>query len=254
MAQIDDFLELVHKRRSIRRFTSEAVSHEQIENILEAARWAMSGANAQPWEFVVVTDAETRAKIAASWYESHTEMYAIEHTRQPEFRLPPLREFATETNFKDASVLIIVLGDRRAHQASVLASHYLCGGEGPEATYLRSIANATQNMHLAATAQGLGAKWISITAVWSCAIKDILGIPDILEVHTIVAVGHPAYDSVPGNRRSLKEIVHFERYDTRKYRSGTDIYAFVKSLREKTSPAYRQGFLPETDADNKLDK
>jgi 5,6-dimethylbenzimidazole synthase len=245
MAQIDDFLELVHKRRSIRRFTDEAVTPRQIENILEAARWAMSGADAQPWEFVVVTDEDVRDKIAASWYESHTEMYAIEHTRQPEFRLPPLREFATQPNFKDAPVLIVVLGDRRTHQASVMASHYLCGGEGSESTYLSNIANATQNMHLAAAAQGLGAKWISITAVWGCAIKDILGIPDILEVHTIVAVGRPAYDSVPGNRRDLKEMTHFERYDKKKYRSGIDIYAFVKSLREKTTPAYRQGFLPE---------
>ena len=45
---IDGFLDLVHTRRSIRRFKNEAVPEELLEKILEAGRWAMSGANAQP--------------------------------------------------------------------------------------------------------------------------------------------------------------------------------------------------------------
>ena len=51
---IKDFLELAKKRRSIRHFKPDPVTEEFIEQILEAARWAMSGANGQPWEFIVV--------------------------------------------------------------------------------------------------------------------------------------------------------------------------------------------------------
>jgi nitroreductase len=46
---IEQFLELAKKRRSIRRFKPDPVPDEIIQKILEAARWAMSGANGQPW-------------------------------------------------------------------------------------------------------------------------------------------------------------------------------------------------------------
>ena len=61
---IDGFLELARKRRNIRRFKPDLIPDECIEKILEAARWAQSGANAQPWEFIVVKDKDTKDKIA----------------------------------------------------------------------------------------------------------------------------------------------------------------------------------------------
>jgi 5,6-dimethylbenzimidazole synthase len=243
VSEIDTFLELVQGRRSIRRFKTDPVPQECIEKVLESARWAMSGANAQPWEFVVVKDSALRKQLEDSWFEPHKEMYAIEQTRLPQLRLPPLRRFATQPSYKGAPVLIVVLGDRRTLQASVLGGRFLCGSEGPEATYLKNMANATQNMHLAAAALGLGAKWISVTAVWADAIKDILDIPRILEVHTIVALGYPAYESVAGYRRPLQDIVHFDRYDRSKYRPGEEVYKFVEGLRGKTETAYTQGFI-----------
>ena len=53
-----DFLELFYKRRSIRKFTEEPVSHEDLVSLLKAGMSAPSGMNAQPWEFVVVTEPE----------------------------------------------------------------------------------------------------------------------------------------------------------------------------------------------------
>ena len=58
----DGLLELVKTRRSIRRFKPEPVPDEYINRIIEAARWAPSGFNSQPWEFVVVKKPELRAK------------------------------------------------------------------------------------------------------------------------------------------------------------------------------------------------
>jgi len=54
----DGFLELVKKRRSIRLFKPDAVPDEYIDKIIEAARWAPSGANVQPWEFLVIKKPE----------------------------------------------------------------------------------------------------------------------------------------------------------------------------------------------------
>jgi len=73
----------------VRRFKKDEVPEETLEKILEAGRWAMSGANAQPWEFVVVRDAEMRAKVVDSWPAPNQEAYVIEQTRVPEVRQPP---------------------------------------------------------------------------------------------------------------------------------------------------------------------
>ncbi len=55
--------EAIEQRRSIRRYKSDEVSDEMIRELIEAARWAPSGTNSQPWRFVIVKDADMRAKI-----------------------------------------------------------------------------------------------------------------------------------------------------------------------------------------------
>lgn len=60
---VKNFLELAKARRSVRRYRPDPVPEELIEQVLEAARWAPSGMNMQPWEFVVLTDEELRRQI-----------------------------------------------------------------------------------------------------------------------------------------------------------------------------------------------
>jgi len=62
----------------------------------------------------------------------------------------------------------------------------------------------------------------------------------VLDIHTVVPIGYPAYEPEPPYRRELSEIVHFEKYDRSKYRSGDDIVKFLYELRGHTKPAYRQ--------------
>jgi nitroreductase len=245
LMQIDNFLELAQSRRSVRRFKPDPVPLELLEKILEAGRWAMSGANAQPWEFVVVQNADTRDKLAQSWFEPHKEMYAIEQLRIAELRLPPLREFATTAAFKGAPVIIVVIGDRRTYQASVLGVNFLATEGAPDAIYLKNIANATHNLHMAASAAGLGAMWISITRMWADEIKRILDIPSILEVHTMIALGYPFYSPKCAGRRPLAEIVHYNKYGHNKLRSAADIQNFIRELRNTTEKPYQQGYMPE---------
>ncbi len=236
--QIDDFLELVHRRRSARKFKPNAIPAADIEKMIEAARWAMSGANAQPWEFVVIDDEAVKARIVGSWLEPRKEVFACEQARLPEMRHPNFRNLEVSPGFKDAPVFIIVLGDRRTYQATVLAANYLWGEGGTDATYLKNVGNATQNLHLAAAALGLGSQWVSVSRIWGQAIKEILGIPDILDVHTLVAVGYPAYEPKPGVRRPLADILHRNAYDMCKYRSGKDIIHYIRELRQATKASY----------------
>ncbi|MCL2707033.1 MAG: nitroreductase family protein, partial [Dehalococcoidia bacterium] len=231
-------LELVHKRQSTRIFRPDVVAPGDIEKMLEAARWAMSGANAQPWEFVVVDDAEVKKHILTSWPEARKETYDIEQTRLPELRHPNFHNLEASPGFKDAHVFIIVLGDRRVYQATVLAANYLWGEGGTDSTYLKNIGNATHNLHLAAAALGLGTQWVSVNRIWGETLKQILGIPDIFDVHTLVAVGYPASPPRTGYRRPLKHMVHLNHYETEKYRSAEEIRQFIYELRQSTRASY----------------
>lgn len=240
--QIEALLELLKQRRSIRRFKPDPIPDGYLEKILEAGRWAMSGANAQPWEFIVVRDRQTRNKIAEAWLEPRRESYSIEQTHIEELRHPQFIRPPTAPTFTDAPVLIVVLGDRRTLQASVLSTNFLPGEGVPGAAYLKNVANATQYLHLAVAALGLGSQWVSINNMMEHSLKAILAVPAMLDIHTIVAVGYPAYEPKPAYRRELDEIVHFEQYDSRKYRSGEDVVKFVRNLRGKTESAYRPEF------------
>lgn len=86
MMQIDEFLELARKRHSIRKFKPDPVPDDYVRKILEAARWAMSGANGQPWEFIVVKDPVTKRKMGEAFQYYHNNQIVAEMTRLPEYR------------------------------------------------------------------------------------------------------------------------------------------------------------------------
>lgn len=235
-----DFFELVRKRRSIRKFKPDPVPDEYIEKIIEAARWAMSGANAQPWEFIVVKNKETKDKIVDFFTEHRNQAWDIEKTRIKELRHNSFVEGPPGVpGFKDAPVFIVLCGDPRTVQASVLITHFLPNEGGPMAHFLKNMANATQILHLAAAALELGSQWVSINTTTEARLKVLLDVPEELAIHTIVPIGYPAGEPPPPYRRNLKEIIHFEKYDRAKYRSGDDIYNFLLALRQRTKPAYK---------------
>ncbi|MCL2679540.1 MAG: nitroreductase family protein [Dehalococcoidia bacterium] len=238
---LDEFLALAKARRSTRRFKPDAVPDEALQKILEAGRWAMSGANGQPWEFVVVRDAGIRKQVLDSWREPMNEAWFVEETRVPEIRHHHLREPLSEPSFSDAPVLIAIVGDRRTYQATVLGASFLINEGAADAIYIKNMANAAQNMHLAAAAAGLASEWISVNRLWGQTLKKVLNVPEILEIQTLAAVGYPAYTPNPSYRRPLEDIVHYDKYDRDKYRSGEDVVRYLASLRENTAAPYRQG-------------
>lgn len=237
--EIDDLIKFLKKRRSIRRLCPDPIPDEYIEKMIEAARWSPSGANAQPWEFIIVKDPNTINSIAKAYQQERHEQYVIEQTRVPEVRhhqlvSPP----NTPPTFKDAPVLIVVCGDKRTFQGTILATRFT-GAEGsPDGTYLKNMGNAVYSLMLAATALGLGSQWVSISTVCQNRLRPILDVPPMIEIHTIVPVGYPAYKPAPSYRRELNEIIYFEKYDTSKYRSAEEIVEFIQELRGRTKAAY----------------
>ncbi len=237
---INEFLEFAKKRRSIRSFKPDPVPDEYIEKMLEAARWAPSAINAQPWEFIVVKDRGTRNKITKIIEEPWQRSFDIEKTRVSEVRHPWLVREQQGTNeaWGDAPVFIVLCADPRATQAFMLIDNFFPLEGGHKAILFKSMANPVLILQFAAAACGLGSLWVSVHSTSEVALKELLGVPIELSLQTIVPVGYPTREPPPSWRRELSEMVHYEKYDLAKYRSGDDIFNFLVDHRNRFRPIY----------------
>lgn len=240
----ESFLELTHARRSIRKLLPDPIPEGSLEKIMECGRWAMSGGNSQPWEFIVITDPDTKIKMAEIWAEYMKEFKEIELTRAPEIQHPLFYRPAGLPNWKDAPALIGIIGDRRKTQINVLHPNYYGaeGGDSINASYYKALGNAGMMMHLAARSLGLASHWTSLERPVELEYMRLLNIPNELELHSLVMVGYPAFDGGPGYRRELSEIVHYEKYNPELFRTAKDlreeILASRAAVRAAESKAY----------------
>jgi len=233
---IDQFLELVKKRRSIRQFKADPVPDEYIQKIVDAGRWAMSGANGQPWEFIVIRDKEVMRQLYEAGAESERQTAALETSRTQEMRQPWYRDLPNTvppSRFSAAPVIIAVLGDPRTAQATVL-------NRLTDRRWVldENIANASQIIHLAAAACGLASQWVTVDRYYEELIRPALHVPLILRIFSLIPIGFPAIMPKMPYRRDLKEIVHYDTYDMAKYRSHEAVQEFIRNLREHSKRAY----------------
>jgi FMN reductase (NADPH) len=223
---IDSFLELVRSRRSVRSgFLKDApVSDEQIETILEAARWAPSGGNSQPWEFIVIRDPEIRDQITSLYKVQMRDKIQIEETVRGRRSIvdPGLA-------FRHAPVFIIILGDPRTIDAYPVRTKL----EKWESHFYSSLANCVLQLMLAAHALGLTTIYVSDVSspYFSVMIKSLLNVPDPLQVYQLVPVGFGEKSpTIHHPRRSLKDMVHYEKYDSSLFRSEAQIQNFMEDM------------------------
>jgi len=224
------FLELVRKRRSVRSFRPDPVPDDYVERIIEAARFAPSGANSQPWEFVVIKDREMKDRITALVAEQSEPARKVEVARDQDLRFPGAQGPAREPGYKSAPVFILLCGDPRTKEAYPLFTTMTRG----DSHFASGLASAFLYMTLAATSLGLGSQWVSATGgpLVKPLLRKLLDIPYGLEIYDMLVVGWPA--SQPNERfvRSLAEMVHYERFDKEKYRSDAQIREFIARLRK----------------------
>src|SRR3954471_745568 len=103
-----DFLARVAERRSVRHFSDEAVPHELIENAIRAAGTAPSGANQQPWTFVVISDPDLRARLRAA-AEHEEDLLYTQRARGKSFeQSEPIGPDEHKPHVTDAPYLIAV--------------------------------------------------------------------------------------------------------------------------------------------------
>lgn len=209
MITYDQLLELLKTRRSVRRFEDRSVSRQDLDCLLEAARWAPSNHNRQPWKFLVIED---RGRIRELAQQVRVGMEA---------KLRSLPEVATVhaaglvqygTFFADAPVLIVAM-----HKLPIAAAAGLWKTTPhPELVSGEplSVAMAMQNLLLSAHILGLGACVMSAPLL-ADNIAELLQVPPGFAITSLIAVGHPAGIPQPPRRKTLEQISEFDLDRTR---------------------------------------
>jgi iodotyrosine deiodinase len=195
------FLTRMSERRSVRQFSAEPVPHQLIENALRTAGTAPSGANQQPWSFVVVSDAGVKNRIRVAAEHEEELLYTRRASAEYLDALEPIGTDAHKPHVTDAPYLIVVfeqawsfdaLGDKRKH-------YYVRESVGIAVGFLLA------SLHMAGLA--------TLTHAPSPMgfLKDILSRPETERPFLLIAVGYPAPDAeVPSlEKKALEDTADF---------------------------------------------
>jgi len=220
---MSDILEVIRTRKSIRRYKADPIPDEILDKVLEAARWAPTGENYQPWRLIVIRNSETKEMIGdlaklgsgsrmTAWYCLGEMQRRFEEIQDPVRRVEVLRfmysgevsEFA-----KQAPVIIAVIGTLMEGSVDVPYDLSAC----------------IENILLEAHSLGLGACWVHgpVASTRDAAkFKKILKIPTGMgqyKVIAYVALGWPAEARKhPRPKKPLEDIIYWEEFG-RKERS-----------------------------------
>ena len=219
--QINELQTLVEQRRSIRGYDEKRdVSNEMIRMILNCARWAPSGGNGQPWEFVIVRERATRYKIADYYLKQ------MEQKREMDMAVRGTAKM-TGDGFRHAPVYLLILGDPRVKEAYPIRTKL----EKAESHFITGLANATLLIHLAAVSLGLASQYVSDanSPYMETMLKTLLKIPEPLRIYHLVPIGYAKSQVAAPPRRELNEMLHYESYDMGKFRSDEQMMGFIRT-------------------------
>jgi nitroreductase len=172
-----EFFEVIQKRRTIRTFTGKKIPRSDLEKIVDAGRLAPSARNRQTWGFVVITERAVLDQIVS--------------------RFQPPRKYDTFEDGKfdgiSAIIAVIVRGSSKYWREDGSA--------------------AAQNMLLAARDLGWGSCWIEgQMRPHEDDIRELLRVPEEKRILSLIALGEPVKWSAPPPKKSLSEVLHWERY------------------------------------------
>jgi nitroreductase len=207
MDQVGVF-EAIYSQRQFTQYRPDPVPRELLERIVEAATKAPSGANRQPWEFIIVDDRAMVASVGEVYRDVWLETWGSEPKPGESAAHGQARQLAK--SMPNVPALILVCVDRRRSSLPPDAS-----AETVRAAEGSSIWPAVQNLFLAARALGLGTRLTTAHLRRDQAVKDLLGIPDYLETVTLIPVGYPRGHFGPASRRAAAEVTSYNRYGQR---------------------------------------
>jgi len=206
------FLEFVKTRRTIRAIRPDPISEDVVDRLIEAARWAPSGFNMQPWEFVVVNDLALRKAIkkVVDDYRAN-DFFAMEATREEWQGSPWTPTLQGEFGLPLAPLFIVLFGDTRRNVGLPMAARYT--NQKMYSIFDSTLSNAFLYMLLAAHSLGLAAIYTSATKYPKVGglVKGILNIPYYMELYDMLLVGKAEMQAPAKLMRDKEEMVHYDK-------------------------------------------
>jgi len=182
-----DVSEVIKKRRSIRKFKQDPIPDEKIRHLLESARLAPSGTNTQPWRFIVIKDEETKKKLQKAAHNQR-------HIGCAPVIIACCADLRTFEEFPKRVDELIESGALPERSREVFIPRLEKGMKTVSKTSLiiaaaANVAIAAEHIVLRAVELGLGTCWVR----WydDNKVKEILGIPEYVEVMALLPIGVP---------------------------------------------------------------
>lgn len=183
---LSEINELIRERRTIypEQFSDRKVHKEQVETILTNAQWAPTHGNTQPWRFKVFMEKglTTLSDFLAKTYLELTPKEAQNDMKLGKLLSRPLK----------SSVVIAVCMERQAEEKIL------------EIEEIEAVACAIQNMHLTATAYGLGGFWSTPKLIYSTQMNDFLNLGEKDKCLGLFYLGYPAIEWPKAHRKPLE--------------------------------------------------
>jgi len=195
---VTDLLAVVHAQRACRTFSERPVDDDVLATVLDAATFAPSAENRQPWVFIVVRDADRRARLhdltQRAWEGGGR---AFAETRLTPGLLADVEHGIAGGGYRGAPVLVVVAADlERCHPATVAAS----------------IFPAVQNLLLAAQAAGLGSALTTLTTHLADELRALCDLPEHVVAQAVVPLGYPARPLGPPRREPFADHTYRDRF------------------------------------------
>ncbi len=196
-----DIFEAINSQRAMRRLKPDPVPEELIWKLLDAATKAPSGGNRQPWNFIVIRDDETKARIA-EWYLDGW------NTAYGPFRDAAMAAPAIAKTYASADYL----ANHLAEVPVLIIATLNTSGVAPASPPGSSIYPAVQNLMLAARALGLGTTITTLHRTHEAEVKQLLGVPEGVDTMALIPLGYPVGKFGPTNRIPTEKVVYWEKW------------------------------------------
>jgi len=189
----------LRSRRSVRRFRPDPIDPALIRGLLEAARWAPSPHNRQPWRFVVLQEADSRQRLAQAMGERLRAERLADGADPQAVQADVSRSYARITGAPLAVLLCMTLEqmDRYPDARRSRAERRMA---------VQGVAMAGQNLLLAAHAAGLGACWICAPLFAPEVVRQVLELPEDWDPQGLVVLGWPAESPPERERMPLEQV------------------------------------------------
>jgi F420 biosynthesis protein FbiB-like protein len=189
---------LIRGRRSVRRYRPDAVPARLLHRLIEAAGWAPSAHNRQPWRFVIL-DKDAKARLARAMADRLTADRTADGDDPADIAADAARSVARIDGAPAALLVCLTLAEMDRYADGRRA-------EAERTMAVQSTAMAVQNLLLAAHAEGLGASWMCAPLFCPEVVQSTLTLPGDFEPQALITLGWPAASTRPRARKPVADV------------------------------------------------